>query len=175
MDPFKLAERYIQLRTYYSTPSLGDTMMRLNEMILSPLITLTFLCLGSLDFVSLVSAIVATYRAWSQWVEYSDLRIHMQRMYLTTMASGGPQIVTNDPTYLPYVYADAVVRLGSPRLGSARVPRQRVAPWTRIAPRSPVPATPSHQIHTQPHPPTATARRPASCDDGSSSPSSTPS
>jgi hypothetical protein len=27
------------------------------------------------------------------------------------MASGGPQIVTNDNTYLPYVYADAVMRL----------------------------------------------------------------
>ena len=172
MDPFKIADRYIQLRTLYSSPSMGDTMMRINEMILSPLISRLFFFLRSTDIVSMISAALATYRAWSQWMEYSHLRILMQRMYLTTMASGGPQIVTNDPTYLPYVYADAVVRLGTPRLGSAQIPSRRAQPWTGIALRSPVPATPSHQIHSQPHPPTATAHRRAS---SASSPSSSPS
>lgn len=118
-------------------------MMRINELILSPLITLTFLCLRSLDFVSILTAAASTYRAWSEWIEFCTLRFAMQDMYLATMASGGPQIVTNDPTYLPYVYADAVTRLNMRRPGSGLVPRRRAAPWTRIQLRSSVPAHPA--------------------------------
>ncbi len=116
-------------------------MIRINEMILSPLITLTFLCLRSLDFISLVTSTLAAYRVWSEWMEYSDLRLRMQEMYLTTMASGGPQIVTNDPDYLPYVYADAVlrVRMRHPDSGSAH---PRPAPWHRIRSSLPVHASP---------------------------------
>lgn len=111
-------------------------MVRINEMILSPLITLTFLCLRSLDVMSLVTATISVYRAWSQWIDYSDLRFQMQQMYLTTMATGGPQIVTNDPEYLPYVYADAVVRVRMRHPGSVPV-RLRQAPWTSIRSTAP--------------------------------------
>lgn len=115
-------------------------MIRINEMILSPLISLTFFCLRSMDLISMVTAALSVYRVWREWLEYCELRFTMQHMYLTTMATGGPQIVTNDPEYLPYVYADAVVRLGMRRPDSA--PRSRVPPWTRIRLRSPVPAHP---------------------------------
>jgi len=117
-------------------------MMRINELILSPLITLTFLCLRSLDFVSLITSTVSTYKAWTQWLEYCQLRFTMQQMYLTTMVTGGPHIVTNDPEYLPYVYADAVVRAGMRHPGSGPV-RLQPEPWRRIQLRSSVPARPA--------------------------------
>ena len=116
-------------------------MIRINEMILSPLITLTFLCLRSFDVLSLLTTGLSVYRAWAQWIDYTDLRFQMQQMYLTTMATGGPQIVTNDPEYLPYVYADAVVRASRRHPGSGPV-RPRAAPWTRIQTSRPVPASP---------------------------------
>ena len=116
-------------------------MMRVNEMILSPLISLTFLCLDSFDLISLITAAFSAYRVWREWIEYCELRFTMQHMYLTTMVTGGPHIVTNDPTYLPYVYADAVVRAGMRRPGSVPV-RLQPEPWTRIQTRSPVPAPP---------------------------------
>jgi hypothetical protein len=116
-------------------------MIQINEMILAPLISLTFLGLRSLDLVSALTSALSIYRAWAQWIEYSSLRFEMQRMYLQTMASGGPQIVTNDPEYLPYVYADAVVRAGRRHPGSAPV-RLRREPWTSIHPSPPVPAIP---------------------------------
>jgi hypothetical protein len=34
----------------------------------------------------------------------------MQRMELQARRVGGPFISTNDPTYMPYVWADAVTR-----------------------------------------------------------------
>jgi hypothetical protein len=142
MDPFKVAERYLQLKKVCAPRSMGDTMLRINEMILSPLISLTFLCLNSWDTMSLLTAALSTYRVWMEWLEYSELRFTMQHMYLTTMATGGPQIVTNDPEYLPYVYADAVVRHGMRRPGSGWLPQTRAAPWTRIQLRQPVPASP---------------------------------
>lgn len=115
--------------------------MRINELIVSPVISLTFLCLRSLDFVSILTACLSAYRAWREWLEYCELRFTMQHMYLTTMATGGPQIVTNDPEYLPYVYADAVVRASTRRPGSGWVPQRRAAPWTRIQLRQPVPVS----------------------------------
>ncbi len=131
MDPFKVAERYLELKRVCAPKSVGDTMMRVNEMILSPLISLTVLQLESLDVVSIVTAAFSAYRVWREWFEYSELRFTMQHMYLMTMATGGPQIVTNDPEYLPYVYADAVVRAGMRRPGSVPV-RLRPEPWKSI-------------------------------------------
>jgi len=141
MDPFKVAERYLQLKKLCAPRSVGDQMIQINEMILAPLISLTFLGLRSLDLVSALTSALSIYRAWSRWIEYSSLRFEMQRMYLQTMASGGPQIVTNDPEYLPYVYADAVVRAGMRRPGSVRV-RPRLGPWSHIQSSPPVLATP---------------------------------
>jgi hypothetical protein len=141
MDPFKVAERYLQLKKLCAPRSVGDQMIQINEMILAPLISLTFLCLQSLDLVSALTSALSVYRAWSRWIEYSSLRFEMQRMYLQTMAYGGPQIVTNDPEYLPYVYADAVVRAGRRRQSSAPVLR-RLGPWSHIQSSPPVPATP---------------------------------
>jgi hypothetical protein len=129
MDPFKVAERYLQLKKVCAPRSMGDQMIQINEMILTPVISLTFLALKSFDLVSLLTTALSVYRAWAQWVEYSELRFLMQRMYLDTMTTGGPQIVTNDDQYLPYVYADAVIRASMRHPGSARALRQG-APWT---------------------------------------------
>jgi hypothetical protein len=110
-DPFKRAERYIELKKLCMPPSWGDTAIRMNEMIVAPMVALFSLFTGDYDLFMMASAAMTTHRVWSEWLEYDDLRFEVQRMYLLTMASGGPQIVTNDNTYLPYVYADAVMRL----------------------------------------------------------------
>lgn len=104
-------------------------MIQINEMILTPVISLTFLALKSFDLISLLTTGLSVYRAWAQWIEYSELRFLMQRMYLDTMTTGGPQIVTNDDQYLPYVYADAVLRASTRHPGSAGALRPG-APWT---------------------------------------------
>jgi hypothetical protein len=114
-EPFKVADRYIELQKRCAPPSWGDTAIRLNEMIIAPMVAMYSLFTGDYDLFTIGSAAMTTHRAWSEWLEFDDLRFEVQRMYLATMASGGPQIVTNDNTYLPYVYADAVMRL---RLGS---------------------------------------------------------
>lgn len=80
-------------------------------MIVAPLIALFCLLTGDTDFFMLGSAAMTAHRSWTEWLEYHELRFEMQRMYLAMMATGGPHIVTNDPTYMPYVYADAMVRL----------------------------------------------------------------
>jgi hypothetical protein len=86
-------------------------MIRLNEMLIAPLISCFFLFLGEGDFLMIVSAATTAYRAWSEWIEFEDLRFQVQNMYLLTMAAGGPFISTNDTDYQAFVYADAVVRV----------------------------------------------------------------
>ena len=113
--PFEVAERYIQLKKLCAPPSWGDTAIRFNEMIIAPIAALYAIFTGDYDLFMIGSAAMTTHRVWSEWLEYDNLRFTVQRMYLATMATGGPQIVTNDPTYLPYVYADAVVRMRSRR------------------------------------------------------------
>jgi hypothetical protein len=111
--PFVTAERYIELRKLCVPSSWGDTAIRLNEMVIAPLIAIYCALTGDTDIFMLVSAAMTTHRAWTEWLEFDDLRFEMQRMYLLTMATGGPQIVTNDPAYMPYVFADAAVRFKS--------------------------------------------------------------
>jgi hypothetical protein len=108
---------------------MGDRMMRINELILAPLITIFFLCLGQFDVIGLLSSAISVVRGWSEWTRYWRSRFDVQAMYLETMRMGGPFISTNDPDYLPYVFADAVVRHDTLRQGSAKV-LPVAEPWT---------------------------------------------
>lgn len=126
-SPFAVAEKYIQLRKVWAPKSMGDSMMRINELIVTPLITIFLIFLDQTDFIGVISAILSTGRAWMEYIQYLTLRFEMQMMYLQTMKMGGPFIVTNDSDYLPYVYADAVVRHGMRHPHSAKV-RPQAAP-----------------------------------------------
>jgi len=79
-------------------------------MILAPMIVVLVTLLGQGDLAMLASTLYRTYQSWSEWFELTTLRFEVQSMYLTAMKSGGPFITTNDPFYMPYVWADAQVR-----------------------------------------------------------------
>jgi hypothetical protein len=117
-DPFVVAERYIQLRKIIHSPSWAETLTRMSDMILMPFITV-FLCLfrWKAEVVMIATTTTKAYSAWKDWIEYHHLRFEVQKMFLHTFATGGPRIRTNDVVYLPYVFADAVVRdrAGEPR------------------------------------------------------------
>jgi hypothetical protein len=109
-SPFQIAERYIQLRKKYLPQNWVETIMRINEMILTPLITIFLFITKNTDLLSMTLTFFSTFRTWKDWIEFTHLRFEMQKMFLDTMRFGGPQIVTNDSDYLPYVYADAAFR-----------------------------------------------------------------
>ena len=79
-------------------------------MLLAPIVAFFFAFLGEGGFMKVISAATTAHRAWSEWIEFQDLRFQVQRLYLVSTMVGGPFIRTNDPEYEPYVYADAVVR-----------------------------------------------------------------
>jgi hypothetical protein len=109
-DPFKTAERFIQIRDKCLPLTWTAQLQRINDMILMPLITICLFFIGNGDMMMLLSTAVTAHRVWTEWMEYTELRFAMQRMRLRTAVVGGPFIVTNDPKYMPYVWADAVVR-----------------------------------------------------------------
>lgn len=111
MNAFKIAERFIQLRKICSPDSWSDRITLITEMILMPVITLFFLFLHDYDIIGLISTVSKTYNVWRDWIEYTNLKFQVQQFYLHTMRVGGPFIVTNDPMYMPYVFADAVYRV----------------------------------------------------------------
>lgn len=111
MSPFELAERFIQLRKACAPASWADQITLLTEMIVMPVIMLFYVFSHDYEIMSSVSTAARAYRSWKNWTEYTDLKFQVQRMYLHTMKVGGPFIVTNDPTYMPYVFADAVYRV----------------------------------------------------------------
>ena len=107
-------------------------MIRLNEMILAPIITCFLSFLGKGDIMMIVAAATKAHSAWTDWLEFQELRFQVQRMYLVCNLLGGPFIRTNDPEYQAYVYADAVVRAqmgllkhGSPRPGSGHAQKSQ--------------------------------------------------
>ena len=111
MDPFQTAERFIKLREQWNPESKVEMMMRINELILNPLITLFLVMIKKSDLFSTIPAVISIVQSWMGWIEYNNLRFVVQKMYLHTIQVGGPFIVTNDPTYMPYVFADAVQRV----------------------------------------------------------------
>ena len=111
-SPFQVAERYIQIRKKFTPETWGDTILLINDLILNPLITIFFLLTKKSTILTIVPTVISTIKLWRSWFEYVDLRATVQRMFLITMASGGPFIVTNDTTYMPYVWADGVMREG---------------------------------------------------------------
>jgi hypothetical protein len=121
MDSFALAERYIQLRSYFTPTSLAKRLKQINDMIVMPVIVLFLWFVGSGDGFFVISCWMTAYTQWAKYNEYMVLSFKMQRMRLQMYAAGGPKIVTNDSTYMPYVWADAVTRtqpeyrLGLPR------------------------------------------------------------
>lgn len=108
--PFTIAESYIQLRTKCVPKTWADTVLRINELLVAPLLCLFLLFTGGLDIFTGFSSLSRIYESWTDWIAYNNLRFVVQTMFLKTMAMGGPFIRTNDPTYMPYVFADAVMR-----------------------------------------------------------------
>jgi len=109
-NPFKTAEEYIQARKVCDMKTMEATTRRIVDMILVPAISLFTVCMGEIDWIAILSSGMTVFKAWSEWIRYHELRMEMQNMYLHAMKAGGPFIVTNNPDYMPYVWADAVVR-----------------------------------------------------------------
>ena len=107
---FQTAERYIQLTKVWDTDEWVPTIKHINEMILMPLIAFFSYCAGYSDILFCLSSFVGAMSAWTEYAEFVELTFVMQRMELQARRVGGPFISTNDPTYMPYVWADAVTR-----------------------------------------------------------------
>ena len=110
MNPFKAADRFIVLRDICIPKTFTAQFQRINDMIVMPLVTLCLFFIGSGDLFMLISTAMTAHRVWTEWVEYTELQFVMQRMRLRSAQAGGPFIVTNNTKYMPYVWADAVVR-----------------------------------------------------------------
>lgn len=113
---FQTAERYIQLTKVWETDEWVHSIKHINEMILMPLIAFFSYCAGYSDIMFCLSTFVGATSAWTEYAEFVELKFVMQRMELQARRVGGPFISTNDPTYMPYVWADAVTRPRQRRL-----------------------------------------------------------
>lgn len=62
---------------------------------------------------SIISAlgILKTIQVWYEWYEYRCVKEQLIDWKEIVLASGGPQISTNDRNYMSYVYADGIQRL----------------------------------------------------------------
>ena len=109
-EPFKVAERYIQLRKVCAPQSCADTITLISDMILMPIITLFLVFLHVADPMMIATTLLKTYQVWKEYTEYTHLRFQVQSMLVYCQSVGGPFITTNNPLYMPYVFADAVQR-----------------------------------------------------------------
>ena len=115
--PFATAERFIQLSAIWEGDEWVPWIKHINEMILMPLIVFFLYASNMSDMMFLFTTFMSAWSAWVEYNEFMGLKFEMQRMKLRALQVGGPFIVTNDPAYMPYVWADAVVR-HSPSLQS---------------------------------------------------------
>jgi len=109
-SPFKTAEDYIQIKKKFALPNWVETINVMTDMVIMPVIALFLLLTNQVDIFLLVSTMVKAYQVWSDYEKYMKLQAEVQLMFLHMAKVGGPFIRTNDLTYMPYVFADAVVR-----------------------------------------------------------------
>lgn len=141
MTPFEIAERFIQLRKQCNPKSIAERMTLITDMIVMPVITFFFIILKNHDIFMVVSAVSKAFSAWQEWIEYNNLRLLVQKMYLHTALVGGPFITTNDPSYMPYVFAEAVYRVPS-GIGKSLGGTLEGYGIASAMPRAPVPVNP---------------------------------
>lgn len=127
MTPFELAEQYIQLRTKFKTESWVEFATHVNDLVLTPLIFIFMLLTQRATPLFILTTCLELFKLFREYYRYSVLRYKIQQMYILTMASGGPHITTNNMDYMPYVFADAVVRL----CGHHPHPEEDHQPWMR--------------------------------------------
>jgi hypothetical protein len=102
---FVSAERYINLRSFFYPRTWVEEIKRISDMIIMPVIVMCMWLVGDGDMFLSVSTASTAFTLWRQWFEYLDLHFSMQSLRIRMAARGGPRIVTNDPTYMPYVWA----------------------------------------------------------------------
>ena len=107
---FQIAERYIELSKTWDSDEWFPWIKHINEMIIMPLIAFFSYAMNASDMMFFVTSFMSAWSSWTEYTEFVSLKFTLQRMRLRTMQLGGPFIVTNDPTYLPYVWADPVTR-----------------------------------------------------------------
>ena len=109
----------MQLRKKCAPRSIAERLTLISDMIIIPMITLFLFILNMENLMGVATTAFKTFFVWRDWIEYNDLRLEVQRMFFHTMAVGGPFISTNDPAYMPYVFAEAVYRVP---VGIAKAP-----------------------------------------------------
>jgi hypothetical protein len=114
-QPFKAADRFIVLRDICIPHTFTAQFQRINDMIIMPLIALLLFFTAG-DLWMLISSGMTAFKAWKEWIEFTELSFTMQRKRLRMAQVKGPFIATNNDKYMPYVWADAVVRHQKPRL-----------------------------------------------------------
>jgi len=105
---FGAAEKYIQLRTFFYPPTWSEEIKRISDMVIMPVIVLCMYFTGDGDMFLAVSTASTALTVWKQWFTYLDLHFTMQTMRIKMASLGGPKIVTNNPMYMPYVWAHSI-------------------------------------------------------------------
>lgn len=128
MNAFQAADTYISLKRRMFPPGISGWIVLFNELLLLPMIALIFfLCDPTQTVLSLLAPCMSASNAWRDWEQFHALEDRMIRMFVYMMATGGPQITTNDPTYIPYVFAYAVTRQHPQHMEWHRRVRQHLA------------------------------------------------
>jgi hypothetical protein len=105
---FASAEKYIQLRAFFYPSTWIEEMKRISDMIIMPMVVLCLYLTGEGDIFFAASTMATAITAWQRWFDYLDLHFTMQTMRIKMALVGGPKIVTNDPKYMPYVWAHSI-------------------------------------------------------------------
>jgi hypothetical protein len=118
-DFFKDTNEYFDLRRKF------QSMYVWMDMIVAPLITIiSFFVYGSWDMFSIMG-FAKSAMAFREWVRFRQLSAQIYKWKEIIHASGGPNIVVNDPEYHIFVYAEAMQRLHNKLFKTCcRVPRR---------------------------------------------------
>jgi hypothetical protein len=111
-DYFAVAEEFIMLEQLFKKDTIFEKLSFWIDMVIYPIINLLSIILYNQQIgIFTVISIHKAVTKWQQYLRYLQLKSETDTWKEIVNSTGGPNISTNDDTYIMYVFADGMQRL----------------------------------------------------------------
>jgi len=109
---FAVAEEFIKLEQLFKKDTAFEKLNFWIDMVIYPIINLISIIIYNQRMgIFTIMSIHKTVTKWQQYIRYIQLKSKTNEWKEIVHSTGGPNISTNDDTYIMYVFADAMQRL----------------------------------------------------------------
>jgi len=111
-DYFSVAEEFTMLKQLFKKDTIFEKLSFWIDMVIYPIVNLISIIIYNQQIgIFTIMSIHKAVTKWQQYLRYLHLKLETATWKKIVDSTGGPNISTNDDTYIMYVFADGMQRL----------------------------------------------------------------